>query len=687
MIGQIITDKDGIPVDSNGQKLAQSSYQPPEIVKQLFARVQKDYQIAWMLQHKSFQEFDGHSLLERTRLDQQTFASYVGCEYVPKNRTWRWRGRKNTSRNKLMKICARAIAGMLFPYVYAKNEQNEEDKMTARVMRILIEDHLKKAGYKMKFLYMIMSALVNPAVFVEIEYVEIMQKIKRGIAGGKVEILEVVDELLSGLALNVVPIDEIMLSDFYSGTGRLQTLPVIIRVQRIPWDLARGRYAGKHFDENGTDLFDFVEAGKTRIVLTGQENQTLFDIEWSEADRDFVQVITAYYRSEDLEVTWVGGVGMFEYKDCYNTNPFKHRRMVLATIDGKQEWCSIPVYNIAMSGFEPLDPVGRFAYYKSGAFKEYWDDQWLNKMDAFLYDGTALDVMKPVFMSGVGKVDGTVLFPGATIGMPAGANVTPYTQSPNLTAAYKAVQMAKDDLGDSMNSEAVDPNSTSAAKTATEVDAQVAQVKLFFTCFSLMIADLIEQIGGLSMDCVIQHATVPELDYSVPEAISAKYKNFLIKGKEKGKDVTNHVVFTDKHPRTMSKQKKDLIEGQMYDANGGANPTKYLYEVNPFAFARTTYTMFIDSDKIVLKSLGTDRKNKMTDFNVLTDQRIAPFTDQQAVADEIIEEFSFDEDPDKFKKKGGSVNDMMSGIMGGQAGRPGVGASQQTEQRQPLTLA
>lgn len=682
MIGQIITGADGNPLDNSGNKLSQSAYNPPDVVKQLFAKVQADYQIGFMLQNKGFEEFDGYSLLQRTRLDQQLFASYVGCQYVAKNKSWRWQGRKNTSRNKLIKILSRAIAGMLFPYVHAKNEQNEEDKMTARVMRILIEDHLKKAKYKMKFLYMIMSALVNPAVFVEIEYLEIMQKVKRGIAGGKIEILNIVNELVSGLALNIIPIDEILLTDFHSGTGQVQTQPVILRVQRISYDQARGRYAGKYKDENGKDLFDYVEAGKTRIVMSGQDNQTLFDIDWSEADGNFVQVITAKYRSEDLEVDWVGGVGMFEYKDCYNTNPFKHRRMVLAEVDGKQEWLSVPVYNIAMSGFEPLDPAGRFAWYKSGAFKEYWDDQWLNKMDAFLYDGTAMEAGKPIFLSGVGKVDNTVLFPYATVGMPAGATATPYSTSPNLAAVYQAVQMAKDDLADSMSSEAVDPSSTDAQKTATEVDAQVAQVKLFFTCFSLMIADLIEQIGALSMDCIIQNTTVPQLDYSVPEAISAKYKAFLVKGKEKGKDITNHIVFTDKHAgKKMTKSQKDKIEGDMYEANGGASPTKHLYQVSPYHFARTTYTMYIDSDKIVIQSLGQDKKQKLTDFNVLADPRVAPFTDQQAVADEVIEEFSFGEDPDKFKKKGNGPNDMMNAVMGASGGA-GVGAPQQ---KQPLT--
>lgn len=652
-------------MDNTGNKLSESQYQPPQIVKDLFAKVQQDYQIAWSLQNRTFNEFDGYSLLQRTRLDQETFAAYVGCEYVPQQKRWRWKGRKNTSRNKLIKILSRAIAGMLYPFVDAKNEKNEEDKMTARVMRILIEDHLKKAKYKMKFLYMVLSALVNPAVFVQVEYVELMQTIKRKAKDGSAEILQIVDELLSGLALNIVPIDEMYLTDYFSGTGQLQILPAILRVQRIPWDQAKARYAGK-YEYEGKDLFDFVEAGKTRILVTGGDsNQTLFDVEWTEADRDFVQIITAQYRSEDLEVEWVGGVGMFNYKDCYNTNPFKHRRMVLAEVKGKQDWLSVPVYNYAMSGFEPIDPSGRFAFYKSGAFKEYWDDQWLNKMDAYLYDGTALEVGKPIFMAGVGKVDSTVMAPYATVGMPAGASVNAFSVSPNLAAAYNAVQMAKDDLGDSMNAEAVDTSSSANKKspiTATQIDATVAQVKLFFTCFSLMIADLVEQVGALTMDCTIQNTTVGELDYSVPEALKMKYKDVLTKGKEKGRDITNHIVFTDKNisrdGKPMTKGQKDALETKMYMENGGDSPTKYLYEVNPYEFARCTYTMRVDADQIVVKSLGQDKANKVNDFNVMTDPRIAPFTDPQAVANEMIEEFSFGDDPEKFKKKGDPMAQM-----------------------------
>ena len=58
MIANIVTGKDGIPVDGNGKKLSVSSYNPPEEIKKIFGRVQTDYSIAWRLQHRPFNEFD-----------------------------------------------------------------------------------------------------------------------------------------------------------------------------------------------------------------------------------------------------------------------------------------------------------------------------------------------------------------------------------------------------------------------------------------------------------------------------------------------------------------------------------------------------------------------------------------------------------------------------------------------------
>ena len=211
MIGGTITQKDGKPIDGNGKSLSPSAYAPSKDVLDLFSRVQNDYTVAYGLQHRPFKEFDQLSLLNRARLDQESFAAFVGAEYIPTEKQWRWRGRKNTTRDKIISILAHMLSAMLFPYVTAINRKSKEDKAAAQVMQLLIEDFLKKAGYEQKFMFLVVSALVNPAVVVHIEYAEIFQKARKQTLEG-VKIVEVLDEMLSGLQMHIVPIDELPLS-------------------------------------------------------------------------------------------------------------------------------------------------------------------------------------------------------------------------------------------------------------------------------------------------------------------------------------------------------------------------------------------------------------------------------------------------------------------------------------------
>lgn len=660
MIGQSVVDDKGQILEGY-KKLSKSNWQPNEEVMRLFERVQRDYSVAWRLQHRSFDEFDGHSLLQRAKMDQQTFSAYVGAEYVPQQKRWRWKGRKNTARNKIIGILAHMLSGMLFPQVHAQNDENESDKMTARVMRILIEEHLRKAEYQTKFLYIVLSALVNPAVFIEIDYVVAFQRIKEQLKNGEVNIIEAVDTFLSGLALNIIPIDQILLGDFY--TSNIQHQPFVIRVNRISHDQARKIYAGKYFVD-GKDQFDFVEAGKTRVFLAGQEGLTLFDIEWTEADRYYVQVITAYYRDEDLEATFVGGVFMGNYTNPINTNPFKHRRMSQVA----EEWKSIPILPFAKSGFEPLDPTGRFAYFKSAAFKEYWDDATQNKMHQLLVDGTYLDVIKPMFISGLSKVDSTVIAPGATVGIPQGGTVTPFQMGPNLVGAMNAMQKQEQDMSESTQDKIMS-GVTQAGVTATQSIQAQNQARIFLGVFGTMIADLVTQIGYLTMDCIIQHATIGVLDATIPESLSMKYKTILAQGKEKGKDITNRIIFTDAFmDKKMTPEKIKEYEFNLYDKAG---PDQNIYEVNPYRFARTIYSFYMDPVDVTDTALGNKKQKKMIAFQMFANPVVSPYVDMKEVVDEFIIEEYADGDPDRFKIKG-NVNQMMGAVMGGGAPNPQV---------------
>jgi hypothetical protein len=647
----------------------------------LFSRCQNDYQRAWRLQHRPFDEFDGMSLLTRAKLDQETFGAFVGATYVPSEARWRWRGRKNTARNKLISILAHMISGMLYPFVTAQNEESEEDKMSAQVMRIIVENHLKKANYETKFMYFVLSALVNPAALVEVQYLEAWQHIKEQLADGSYKITEAVDTLLSGLSLNIIPIDQLLVGDFY--VNDIQQQPVNIRVNRIPWDMARKIYSDRFVDSTGKDLFDYVEAGKTRIFLAGQEHQTLYDIEWTEADRTAVQIITCYYRDEDLEIDWVGGVGMFNYKEPYLSNPFKHRRMSLVN----DEWKSIPVYPFAKTYYEPIDPTGRFFYGKSGAFKEYWEDRSINHAYRLLQDGMTLEVLKPLFLSGVAKVDNIVIAPGAAIGMPSGATVEPWSMSPNLAAAMQVIQKNEADMSESTQDKIMGGNPTPGVTATQSIQAQ-NQAALNLSVMGVMIADLVRQVGDLVVDCTIQHTLSGEVDATVPTALAVKYKTVIARTSEKGKTMTNRIHFkSNLVGKKMTQKEKDDYEWKLWNSKGGEDQT--VYHVNPYMFARNVYGVTVDAEQIVNSATGSDKTRKLQRYQMLTQQFVYPFTDQKEVADAVIEDFS-DGDPDRFKSKQQSPNAMMGAVLGnGPPGTPTppVQSPMQPSQSSPGPLA
>ena len=643
MIAGNITTEEGIP-KLNGKTISESSYQPSDEILKLFAQVQTDYLANWGLQNRPFNEFDQVSLLQRANIDQQTFGAFVGATFLPATQSWRWRGRKNTARNKIMGILAHMIAGMLFPYVYAYNEEDKEEELSAAVMRTLVEAHLKKANYDVKYMFFVLSALVNPAVFVEVEYVEAMQRIKTKLKDGTYKVEWAIDELLSGIGLNTVPIDSLLLSDFF--TFDLQRQPNIIRVRRISYDEARSIYGNGKFMVDGKDQFDYVEAGKTKIVQAGQSKQIVYDVDWTTADQNFVQEITAYYRPEDLEVTFVAGVFMGNTKDVYNSNPFKHRRMSMIG----NEYKTIPVYPFAKTGFEPLDPNGRFAYYKSAAFKEFWDDASINRMYQITQDGTYLDVFKPIFGSGVASLNADAMVPGNFIGMPQGASITPYQLGANLQASMLLIRKNEEDMSLSTQSSEQSGNPQPGVTATASIKAeQNAQVIMGNT--SLMIVDLIRQIGELVGDDILMHTTVGEVDATVPESLNMKYKTVRLQTKEDGRDVNKVVKFDNSMMSSnFTSNKAEELEWKMFEEAGGMESSNVEYRVNPYKFARLKFSYFVDPSVFISKSMGTaDLKNQRA-VAILTSPAISPYVNmEEVIRDFVVKDFS-NGDPDKYMK-------------------------------------
>ena len=124
------------------------------------------------------------------------------------------------------------------------------------------------------------------------------------------------------------------------------------------------------------------------------------------------------------------------------------------------------------------------------------------------------------------------------------------------------------------------------------------------------------------------------------------------------------------------------MEWDLYEKSGGEASDQRIWLINPYRFARLRYSMYIDADQIVMKSMGTDRLEKERAFEKLMDPRVMPFIDPEAVVtDFVIEEYS-EGDPDRYKRKE-SQEELIEALLGqAQAGQ----GSKPLPTNQPTTI-
>jgi hypothetical protein len=88
----------------------------------------------------------------------------------------------------------------------------------------------------------------------------------------------------------------------------------------------------------------------------------------------------------------------------------------------------------------------------------------------------------------------------------------------------------------------------------------------------------------------------------------------------------------------------------MFDKNGGVDAKTYEYRVNPYKFARCSFSMYVDPQIIVSRSLGTDTLRKERTMNMLLNPAVLPYINMP----EVIQEFMLKDydsgQPEKFMK-------------------------------------
>lgn len=600
MIGALNTEKVG-----NLTKVSESlsGYQPTEKEADIIAFVKHDYATGNDIQNYPFEELNGMSVIDRMNVDQKNWLAWSPQGFDDPEESWRWSGIRPYTRNKVINMAAHLTSQILYPNIFAQNENQEEDREMAYVMRQLIEYNVRKSDYELTFLYAVIAGLVNPVAYLSVDYVKAYQKIWEG-TNSKHKQKEVMDDILSGFQYHLLPADEVLIGNAYQFD--IQRQPFIVHKRRISYDDAEAIYY-KH--EN----WPHVKVGASTVF--NDEDGLFYDVA-DVSDDNTVLEVRYYNRQKDMEVCFVNGVYLGNPNTEYN--PVKHR-----TNKNK------PRYQFAKFGTEPID-AKRFWAYKSLVAKMQNDQELLDREWQMYIDASTLSTYPPITATGMGKVDRTVLTPGGVTAVEnANAKVSALNIA-NPAAAGAVLREVEASLDQSSVSGQAQGQAQNPAKTAREsiLLQQNMETALGFT--GKMIGAMVKDIGALMVDDIIRFQSVGEVREITGGVPDMKYQTFVVSNQIKGgKTMSDVIRFTSTHEEMTEAEKR---ERELYLVQE-AGDERDIYEVNPSMFAKAEYMIEIDYDALNRRNSAFEKALKLETY----DRGIGnPFIDQEKLTRDFL---------------------------------------------------
>lgn len=635
MIGVIERDKTGKIITT-----PKSEYNPSQEIKDLILAVQEDYRVGWNILNTRWRELNDESVLTRMSIDQKAFNTYVEPQSDDPDEDWRDNTVRPTARNKIISMAAHLTAKLLYPNIFAQNDQDEEDKLGALIMRSLIEWNIRNSNYEMSFLYAVNQGLVNPAMCIQVRYSKVLQTVRQKLEDGTINLVQAIDETLSGLLYHVVSLDEMLFTNAYGGYN-IQLQRAIIRQRIIDLSEAQAVH-GKNPN------WKYVQRGIINVF--NPEDNSFYQIQ-DEKNPLATHEVTYYNRFDDRELVFINGVLMSD-KD----QPMKHRRIGK---DIKGNPVTIPVYPFAWSGFEPIDS-GRFIYFKSLAFKMAEDYRLANKVWRMVLDGTYLQIIPPLVSFGGEELGTGIIFPGQHINFKnEKASISNPLQSANLTAGYNALATLENSISQSSQDQLRSGMPNQEDRTAFEVSRQEENARIVLGLSGKMIVHLVKQIGYLTVDSILQNQTIGEVEEITAGSIRMKFRSFLVpEQREDGRKITRKIEFTDELVgRTMTKEQKEERGFALLKKEGGLKADTRIIQANPNKFKDLKFMVSIDADNLIPMSKEFEKALKLRDYDRMI---LSPLVNREAVDRDFLFEEVAPGQSDKYMIEGGQMNPLMA---------------------------
>lgn len=525
-------------------------------------------------------EFNDLSLVGRDQYDQMSFNTYQpnngeSWEGAPQT-AWRSRAVRPVVRNKCMSIAAHATARLIFPKVFAYNDEADEQQDAARVMEDLMEWTGDVSNYPYIALMRVITALSSPASIGYTEYGEVSRTVKtERDENGEWKEARIRDEAYPCFMDEVVPVTQLYIQNMFEPD--LQKQGWLIWRKVYSYSEAETKYNGVY------DSFQYVRPGVQTIY--DDANRTFYYVYDPNMRQEDVEEIIYWNKNLDLKIIMVNRVMLTPHD---NPNPRQDK-----------------LYPFDKFGYEPIH--NRFFYYKSLAFKLQQDANVVNTLYQMVIDKTYLSIFAPMVNTGGEIIAADVIVPGAvtTLSSPDADLRAINPGVPNaLQDGIYSIKLVEDSINESSQEPLQQGENAPGGTTAYEISRIEQNANTVLGLFIQMISKHVKDFGKLRLGDILQYLTVPEVvQIEGTDDAELVYKTFFVKDLSSGK---NKKIYLDKTmPDEMS---DDEYLNASYELLGEEKKKDMqISRVNPSIFRELQYMVTISPDIMNPRSSDLER--------------------------------------------------------------------------------
>jgi len=609
------------PVNAKGEKQVEiSNYTMDDKEKEVHDLILKHFILGTVNMYTPRVEFNDMSLVGRDQYDQMAFNTYQpnngeGWEGAPQAQ-WRSRAIRPVVRNKCMSIAAHATARLIFPKVFAYNENSDEQKDAAIIMEDLMEWSGDISNYPYTALMRVITSLASPASIGYTEYGEVTRTVKteKGDDGKWIE-KRIKDEAYPCFMDTVVPVNQLYIENMFEPDIQKQGFLIWRKV--YAYSEAQAKYNGIYKN------FEYVRPGVQSIF--DDANRTFYYVYDPNMRSEDVEEIIYWNKNLDLKIIMINGVLMTESD---NPNPRNDK-----------------LYPFDKFGYEIIN--NRFFYYKSLSFKLQHDAEIANTLYQMFIDGTYLSIFKPMIAVGGEIIASDVIVPGAVTSFSdPNSDLRAINVGSDLKSGLETLSVVEKSINESSQEPLQQGNTTGGAQTAYEISKIDQNANTILGLFLQMIAKHVRDFGKLRMDDILQYLTMPEITDITGEP-EITYKTFFLKGKGTGAK-NKKVEFTNDIPEEMDTD--EYLDRSYELLKEEKQKDMAIAKVHPQMFRELQYLVAISPDVLNPRSADLERAFDLETFDRMVTQ--PNMFNQEEVAKILLQTNpSTKKDPDKYLVK------------------------------------